>query len=476
MKIPTSNFPYYVLAHFSVLLVSFIKIPVLTTLFSPQELGVYAWCVALLAYFDIILFSWANATLWRYVYQKETVRSFMQLLAAIVPLLLVAFAVAVLLLALVTAFFITETEKTEALLLGFLTITTQQAVSVYLLYLQSQKRIRQWCLSIVAQQVTGLLLLVLLALVFKAGVKSIFLSALAFNVIFILLKVVQHGAACRQLLRSVTLTNYKLIATYSYLSILISACLMLLNNADRFLISHLKSDTALGLYAQSYSLASVGFYAAIQAFNTITAPAFNRALLHKPDPGTAAKVLELYVFLFTPALVFLLLNAKTITTILLAPPFQGYHPVFSWAAIGIYCYGVCHFLEVRLKFINRTRIVLSLLAVTAALNIVLNRMYLPVAGITVSAVISFISYLLLLLLFLFCNRSFIKELGIKTLLRDLAGSSAILAVLHFLLAQLKLFQNPIMYLFIDIAAAATIYSIFLKKHVRLLHFFFKEIT
>jgi O-antigen/teichoic acid export membrane protein len=361
------------------------------------------------------------------------------------------------------------------LVLGFCTIVSQQAVSIYYLYLQSHKKIKPWCWSIVAQQIIGFLLLLLFTLCFNAGVYSIFLSVLIFNILFCLLKGIQYKAVFKQLFEKIALKNHKAIATYSYLAILLSCCLMVLNNGDRFLISHLKGDNVLGLYAQSYSLASVGLYAAIQAFNTIIAPSYNRALLHSEDPNTTKNIIAVYVLFFTPLLVFLILNAKVITTLLLARPFQGYHAVFAWAAIGIYCYGICHFLEVRLKFMNKTGTVLGILAVVAFLNILLNRILLPEKDVTVAAIISFACYLLLLLVFVWYNWHFITRLNLKNLFSDLLISSGFFIAFHFFLMRQQLFQNPILYLAVDCIAAILIYYLFLKRHLSLLTYFLKKI-
>jgi O-antigen/teichoic acid export membrane protein len=472
----TGNLGYYALAHLSLFLFGFLKIPVLTNLFSPQELGVYAWCVALLAYFDIIFLSWANATLWRYIYQNEAGSSFIRLLSAILPLLLFILGGAAILLTIIIVAFVPESEKVWMLVIGFCTIVSQQAISIYYLYLQSQKKIRPWCWSIVAQLIIGFALLLLFTLRFNAGVYSIFLSALVFNILFCLLKFIQHKAVFKYLFGRFSLRDYKAITTYSYLAILLSCCLMLLNNGDRFLISYLKSDSTLGLYAQSYSLASVGLYAAIQAFNTIIAPSYNRALLHKEDSNTTKNIIAVYVLLFTPLLVFLVLNAKAITTLLLSPSFQGYHAVFAWAATGIYCYGICHFLEVRLKFINKTGTVLAILAIAAFLNILLNRILLPENNVTVAAIISFASYLLLLLAFTWYNWQFIIQLHLKKLIRDLFFSSGLFITFHFLLAQQQLFQSPILNITIDCISAVLIYYSFLKKHISLLTYFFQKIV
>src|SRR5688500_16447611 len=83
---------FYFIGYGVVILSTLIKVPLLTNLFTSEELGVYSIIVSGLSYIEIIFFSWISGTIWRHVYNYNA--SFENSAVAVLPLFTIMVVVA----------------------------------------------------------------------------------------------------------------------------------------------------------------------------------------------------------------------------------------------------------------------------------------------------------------------------------------------------------------------------------------------
>ena len=458
-----TNFLFFSFAQIVLVVVGIIKIPLYTHLFQPSEIGQYSWAVAFISYIDIIFLGWVNSTLWRFVYTIKKTDSFLSLVAHIMPIFLIVSVIAISITFIFLNLAILDPIIKRLIFIGFFSILSQQILAIIFFYFHAYKQFKKWSIIIIFQQICTLILFLILHLFFNFGIFSIFLSSLLLNTSIILTFLLRYFSLLKAVIKKIKISFKGTYFKYSSLSIIISLCLLILNNGDRFLIFHLKNENDLGLYSQYYGLASVGFFSAVQAFNTYFGPNYNSALIKSDSSPTNLSVVELYILIFTPFVIFLIINNETLISFLFNKNFYGYNSVFIWALIGFYVYGIYNLLEVRMKFLNQINKVMSALIFISLLNIVANYIFLSVFEFKISSTISFLSYLILLLIAIGNNYTFIKELKLKKVILGIIIASGIYYLLHLFLVQNLVSFSTLGYLTISTILALLIYYFVLYK-------------
>jgi O-antigen/teichoic acid export membrane protein len=431
-RILDNKLVYYLFVQFFVFIISIIKVPVFTSFFKPEAVGDYALAVSILSYIEIIFLSWISSTFWRFIYEDKIVKGFIHFIALAKPLFAFILSASFLLILGLLYYFRMSPGVFHILIAGYFSIIIQQAVAIYFLYLQAVKQTKKWSLLYLLQQVSAFAIFLLITIKWQTGPVSVYISSLVVNLLFGFAILLYHRKRMPQLFKKSKFALQKQLFSYSYLALGANVLLLILNNADRFLIYHLKGGSDLGRYSQSYSLASVGFSSAIQAFTTFFLPFYNHSIVKTDTPQHNAAIIKLYLILFTPIMVLLILNSSTLTHLFLAPSFQGLHTVFSWVVAGIYCYGLANFFEIRLKLLNQiVRVDVILLAI-ALLNIVLNWTLLSFTGLVTPAIVTFVSYSVLLTAFIISNQNYMKQLHLSKPFFYVVLVNGCVAVIHFL--------------------------------------------
>jgi O-antigen/teichoic acid export membrane protein len=470
-KLLFTTLPFYLIGYGTLFLFTLLKIPFLTTVFTASELGNYAFINTLLTYIEVVFFSWVSGTIWRYVYEKQF-SGFRNLATAALTVLFVLGSMAG-----ITTFFLSMIihvpHGDSILLYAFFSSFSSQLISFFLNYFLFKKWIHRWCMLICFQNIFSFLILVALITFSKEGIAAIFISTLLCNIILL---VFFFFIYFRRAVSGISFKNISLVRKllpYSSLLIFSNIFFTAINNGDRFIIDDYKGKQQLGVYSQNYSLASVGFFSVVQFFSLLFIPLYNKSLVGKEDE-TIKKIIQFYFILFTPLLCFFILNSEVITNILLGKEFRGYSVIFNWIAAGIYCFGITNFFEIRLKFMNRIRSTVIIIAIHALLNILLNLWLLRSWSIETAAVITFGTYCMMMIVFVIFNRGFFKQLGLDTFIPDLLYSSLSFIIIALLVNQYV--PGNWFVLFINGISALVIYWLFLKKHLEVAKYCIKRIA
>ena len=455
-KMPKTFF-YYFLGYAFAFCFALFKVPFLTNFFTPGELGAYTLINSVLAYIDIIFFSWVNGTIWRNLYDKKF-HTYSSLLNGILPILFVAF-----LFAGATTFALSFiiTSNSATLTIAFFSSLSNQIISLYITYLLYKRHINKWCFFMCSQNLLNLLLLILLVVIYKLEIVSIFLSTLLAN--FLLLLFFLFPVYLKKFsLLTIDTNQYKNLFSYSLMLTVTNILFTALNNGDRFIIDYYKSKEKLGQYSQNYSLATVGFSSFVQLFTTIFLPAYIKNLGANENSQSNVRIIQLYVLIFSPLLCFFIFNSSIFTEIILGNDFRGFSSIFNWVAAGIYCYGFANFFETRLKILQRIKTVAVILAIHALLNLVLNTLLLKHFEIEIAAILTFASYLSITIFFVGKNWLFFLNLNLSTLFRQIVLASTLFLIVSSLVKSSSL-HNFIM-LFVNFFSGALLYYFFLKKY------------
>ena len=457
----SKTFLYYCIGYFFTFCFALIKVPFLTNFFKPDQLGAYTLINSVLAYIDIIFFSWISGTIWRNLYDKKF-HTYSSLITGILPILLLA-----ILFAGATTFslsFIIALD-TAVLAVAFFSSLSNQIVSLYITYLLYNRHINRWCIFICFQNSLNLLLLVFFVVIYKLDIESIFLSTLLTNCLLLMVYLIPFYRK-RFSFTTINKNDYKNLFSYSVLLTITNIFFTALNNGDRFIIDHYKSKEKLGQYSLNYSLATVGFSSFIQLFTTIFIPAYIKNLGSKENNQSNIRIIQLYVLIFSPLLCFFIFNSSVFTEIFLGKGFRGFSSIFNWVAAGIYCYGFANFFETRLKILNSIKTVAIILGVHTILNLGLNILLLKHLEIGIAAIVTSACYLSITIFFISKSWTFFLSLNLFRIFRRIVLASAIFLTTCIFIKNSSL--NNFMMLLVNGILGLLLYYIFLRKYLHLL--------
>lgn len=456
-----NNLVYFLIGYGVIFFFNFCRIIIFTHIFKPEELGIYAIVNSVILYVDIIFFAWINGTAWRFVFDKKY-DSFATLLESFFPILCYSFILAGFSIYIITLFIFTAYQT--LLLLCFFSTFSSSLLILYFNYLIAFKSIKSWCKVIVIQTLGTLLLLFLLIGLTTISIFHIYLSTLLFNIFLIIYLGIKYWNKL-QLLKLKNIANIEhYFFSYSLLLVLTNILLTILNNGDRFLIDFFKGKVQLGLYTQYYALASVGFYSLVQGFNNLLLPPFNKSMAKGEETGIPASIIQAYILIFTPLSCFLIRNSEYLTNFILGDNFKGYTPVFDWAIAGIYLFGFANFLEIKLKFENKIKVIVLVLFLVTIFNLILNGVLLKTNDIIIAALITFWSYLILTFALVIVNWKFVKSLRLERILSTLFLFSSIYIITDYLLKQYTN-QNNLILLFLNVIMAGIFYIFISKRYL-----------
>lgn len=457
----SKTFLYYCIGYFFTFCFALFKVPFLTNFFKPDQLGAYTLINSVLAYIDIIFFSWISGTIWRNLYDKKF-QTYNSLLTGILPILLLA-----ILFAGATTFslsLIINLNK-AVLAIAFFSSLSNQIIALYLTYLLYGRHINRWCVFICFQNSLNILFLIFFVAIYKLDIESIFLSTLLANCLLLIAYLIPLYLK-RFSFRAIDTNHYKNLFSYSMLLTVSNIFFTALNNGDRFIIDHYKSKEKLGQYSLNYSLATVGFSSFIQLFTTIFLPAYIKNLGSNENNQSNIRIIQLYVLIFSPLLCFFIFNSSIFTEIFLGKEFRGFSSIFNWVAAGIYCYGFANFFETRLKIINRIKTVAIILGVHTIVNLVLNILLLKHLEMEVAAIVTFACYLSITIFFISKNRMFFLNLNLLMIFQRIVLAS-VLFLMTCIFIKNSFLDNFTM-LLLNCFLGILLYYIFLKKYLHLL--------
>jgi O-antigen/teichoic acid export membrane protein len=460
----SAKFLLYSLGYLSTLLFGIIKIPLLTTFFNPEQLGLYALIISFLTYIDILFFSWISGTISKHVYDKR-VQSYSNLVAGIFPILMLSSLLAFIFVYLLS-FFINIPDRVK-FYIAFLASFSNQIATFYLTYTLYKNYIGKWCAFTCMQNAINLACLLALIIWFKMGIESIFLSVLIANIILFVILLLPHIIKRKKAISFLKKNSlHKTFFSYSVLLTGANIFYTALNNGDRFIIDYHKGKEKLGQYAQNYSLASIGFASFTNLFTTIFSPVYIKNLSEETNEDANNKIIQLYILLFTPLLCILIFNGDVFTKLLLGKEFWRFSVIFDWIVAGTYLYGFANFFQARLKMSNSVKKLVLLLAASSCLNLLLNFFFLKKATIEAAAIITFVTYFLFLASLLYNDWKYFLSLQLGYILRSIFFASAIFFITNSIIR--SFISNDLVMLVTSSFSSFGIYLFFLRRFLPIL--------
>jgi len=316
--------------------------------------------------------------------------------------------------------------------LGSPLIITESLTVVAMVFLRTFRQIKWYSTLLVVKAVTEIALIALLMFLgwgMKGIIIAILCSGITSIVIILYIIIRQIGFSWP------SFANLRSYLKYGLPLIVNDAIMWIMQFSNRYMIGYFLVDEDVGIYSAACRLANV-IYLLPTALRTVLFPTISKSY----DEGDIARTkmylkysLKYLMMLLIPAAFGLSVLAAPLIRIVSTAEFSGGSVVIPYIAGGwivFSFYQVCLYI---LHLTKRTYWILRLISISAALNIALNIVLIPLLGILGAAVATLVAYGILGLLTLIISFRYFKfDLGLPFIMKS-AVASGIMTVIIWLL-------------------------------------------
>jgi O-antigen/teichoic acid export membrane protein len=186
----------------------------------------------------------------------------------------------------------------------------------------------------------------------------------------------------------------------------------IINSSDRYLIGYFLSSHMLGIYSAAYGISTV-IAIFVAPFQIILFPTISKLYgkrEYKETNKYLAYSLKYFLFLTIPAIFGLSVLSKQVLLIMTNPEFVSQGTVIlPIASIGLFFFSLYGSIFTWILYlVKRTKLIMTISLISAAINIILNIYFIPIYGIVAAAMSTLFSYLILFILTFYFSRKHLK--------------------------------------------------------------------
>ena len=410
---------WYLLGFIIPTLISFIKNPVFTRYFTPEEYGYLSIVNTTLSFVSIIVYSWISSCMYRFYNRYKNDKKLNLLFSNIIFLYLVSSGITVFSCIVWTSFYANSLIKT-LIILNALEIILSQILSIYMISIRLEGKAIKYNLMNVVTSLLSFLLLLYLTFKLQYRIDALIHSRLVIDFLLIIYIALCSLKKLKISLRYVSKVIIKKLLRYGYQAVFCNVCLLLLTSGDRYIIGLYGSMDSVGIYNQIYNISEISIVALISIYANSINPILYRELEENFDNYgvTLDKYTNLYIYLLLPLTVYFSLFSKQISTLLLGEKFRVGFKMMPYVIGAAFIYGIVGLMQDVFRFSSKLNILIKGFILAALTNIILNLLLIPVFNYQVAAVTTLISYIILYLYYYYYipAKFFNNKGNIKTIL------------------------------------------------------------
>ncbi len=382
------------------MLVGFVRSPIYTRIFTPEEYGYYSLVFITYSYLSIAFYSWLLSSFWRFYikYKNNNQQIHLYTNTYIIYIICTLFLAGI---TLIWCISIDSAIIKKLVLFSFLHFTTNELISLILIRIRIEGKTLAYNTLQGLRVLISFGLLLYLTFISDYRIEAFVISSSIVNALFLIIIISFTYKPVKFKLSHISFKHQKTLLLYGVMSIIVNLSIVVLATSDRYIIKIFDSTDSVGIYNQVYNISSISIAALINVFMaTINPVLLNELENNYKDSGKLIKqFIGLYIYLLLPLTVYMSLFSKQVSIILLGEKFRVGYMMIPWIMLSSLLYGLTHFNETILKFANAYRkIIFGFLTVTM-LNIGLNFIFVPAFGYKSAAITNFACYLALYIYF-----------------------------------------------------------------------------
>lgn len=380
--------------------VGFIKTPIFTRYFTPEEYGYLGIITITFSYISIFIYSWLASCLWRYYNAFKTKNDLKSLYSNMFGI----FLSASLLLLIITGiwYFLAENKTVKQLIiLSFLLYFIKEFIGLYLIVIRLEGKALKYNLIHSSRAVLSFAILYLMTFGYGYRITSVLISVIVIDVVVLLFIFLTSKENISFSVRSISRNILKMLFKFGSMGLIAGFSFLLITSSDRYIIVLFTDMSTVGIYNQVYNICQLSIVALVTVyFNTIN-PLLTRELEvnFKNSDDLISKYIYVFLLFGLPLVTYFCLFSKEMAVILLGEEFRSGDTIMPWVFISAFLYGLIMFIETKFKFADKLKAIATGVLIAAVINIILNFVFIPLYGYKMAAITTFISYLFLFVYF-----------------------------------------------------------------------------
>ena len=393
---------YYIPAQFIPGLSGFLALAVYTRFLSPSEYGVYILTLNTISIVISITLGWIyNAVLRYHEFYKLNGKLIEFLSTTCVSLLLSILTVILTGTIVFFAFFDFQYSIFTFILVAILTFIAKSCFAYVISILRARRATLKYSLYASINSIGSIILGIVLILSFRPCPEVILLGIAISSLVIILIEGGKLLHEHHLKFSSTSLLIFKKCFSYGIPLIGVTFGSLVLSLSDRYILQYLKNSIEVGIYASGYDLVDKAIKITFSILLAASYPVIVQVFEQKGGEEVKkvlSKLLNIYILLFSPIILTIIIMAPEIVSLFLGRAFKGATVVIPWIAAGTFFLGMSQIIAQWLQLKENTKILLFFFIIAAVFNICLNFVLISKYGILGAAIATFVSYLLHLIL------------------------------------------------------------------------------
>ncbi len=380
--------------------VGFVKTPIFTRYFTPEEYGYLGIVTITFSYISIFVYSWLSSCLWRYYNAYKNSGNLKGLYSNLLFIFLAASAL-MLVAALVWHGFAATPLVRQLILLSFVQVMIREFIGLFLIVVRLEGKAVKYNLIHSTRAVLSFMVLYGMTFGLHYRITSVLVSTILVDAAVLLFIVLFSREGVRVSLASLSRETLSVLFRFGSVGLVSNFFFLVITSSDRYIIALFQDMAAVGIYNQVYNISQLSVVALVTVFFNTINPKLNREL--ERDFGSADSLIGNYLFVYLlfglPLITYLSMFPRQIAHILLGPEFRSGYVVMPWVFVSAYLYGLFLFIEIKFKFADRLKQIVTGVALASLLNIAVNLIMVPGYGYLWAAISTLMAYALLVLFF-----------------------------------------------------------------------------
>jgi O-antigen/teichoic acid export membrane protein len=382
------------------MLIGFIRSPIFTRYFTPEEYGLYSIVFVSYSIVSVFLFSWLSSGIWRF-YNKYKNKGELNIFFSNLFFLYLLFSIVFTLVAVSWSFTTDISLMKKLTIFVFLQMVVSSGVNFILIVSKIEREAFKYNLIFIIKSVLSFFLQLYLTFRLDFRIEAIPQSTL-FIELFVFI-IILPGFLKRFKIspKYISFQTIKHLSSYTMTGIITGLGILILSSSDRYIIALLSNMDHVGIYNQVYNLSKISIMAVVLLFFSIINPILTKEL-EKNLMGTNKLIstfLNVYIIIVLPITLYFSLYAFQISNILLGEKFRVGYRMIPFVMFSSFVYGITLFFEARLKFSSNYKRIIGGFLFAAGLNILLNFIFIPLFNYQWAAFTTLVSYAILMVLF-----------------------------------------------------------------------------
>lgn len=436
----SKDFLVYLPSKFIPAFVAFVSIPIFTRLFLPSEYGVYSLVFSAVTLITSIVFGWLTHSSLRFfdehgkVGEKNRFIStiFFSWFAGLVCCLI--FSIVILIVIRQTIFFETVRHYFVVASFSFLMLGSQSMYSIILQLLRAKRSSIAFALMSIILPLGKLLTVLWLVSSRGLGIESMFISMFIFESILSMFGLwVIKPALCPM---AFSVAILKRIISYGFPVTITSLLVWILAVSDRYIIGYYHGTGAVGIYSIAYNLGAQSiqliFLALMLASFPVIVQTWNEHGCKSTEELISA-LLKYYSLLTIPIIAGVIVLGRPILAVFTTDVYIAGYTVLPWVTAALFFLGYSQYVNKVWELTEKTSMLIFLNASAAALNLMLNFLFVPHYGYLAAAITTTISYVFYIILSVVKSKSIITlRPDFKSLTKAVVSSMVMMAIVFVL--------------------------------------------